>query len=159
MKDPGTSVATTRSTRRRRRITAEQADEIVRLRLQGHSVRETAARVGVHKNTVVAEYQAYLEEVAEQRAADLEVHRAEAITRAERAVATAWEAWGASHHSDDGPDPRFLAEYRQALALLQRLTGAEAASRVELSGPDGGPIELDLAALPDEELRRLAGEG
>lgn len=120
-------------------------------------MRDVAASVEVNKATVVAEYQRYLEEVADQRAADLEIYRAEAITRAERAVATAWDAWGASHHDDDGPDPRYLGEYRQALAMLAKLTGAEAASRIELSGPEGGPIEMDFSALTDEQLRDLAG--
>lgn len=153
MTTPGNSLALTRSSRRRR-ITDDQADEIVRLRLQGLSVRDTAARVGVNKQTVQAEYNAYRREVAaELSAAELAELRAEAVTRHERAMAAAWEAWIATGK------PEYLTAHQRSAAQLDEVTGVKAAARVEHSGPHGGPIEVDVGGLSDDELRRLAGEG
>jgi hypothetical protein len=47
---------------------------------------------------------------------------------------------------------------REALHISKRrseLLGLDAPRRQELSGPDGGPIEFDLSALSDEELKIL----
>ena len=44
----------------------------------------------------------------------------------------------------------------RGIELLMRLTGTNEASRIELSGANGGPI--NLSSLSDEDLKRLASE-
>lgn len=66
------------------------------------------------------------------------------------------------HNKDTGvvfSDPVIAWDIRQKARMdAQKLLGMYPAEKRELSGPDGGPIEVhdtDLSGLSDEDLRRL----
>lgn len=54
----------------------------------------------------------------------------------------------------DGESPAL--QIQVAKDILDR-TGHKATDKVELSGPDGGPIPIDLSVLTDAEFDNLAG--
>lgn len=159
---------------RKPRITPQQIDDIVALRLRGVSVRETAKRVGVTTATVQKRYKEYLAEIAADRADRLDHEREEAIARFQMAADAAWDAYQLSlvpisTYDKEGnflgetvkPDPRLLAEFRMNAAEVAKLTGSYAPARTELTGKDGGPLELDspaakLAAMLDSLARTAA---
>lgn len=97
--------------------------------------------------------------------------------QARRYVEKVYERWRASAQDEDG---RTIEEKRQqheemirmilvgaakrenlslqlkAVEMLMKLSGTNQPSRLELTGKDGGPI--DLKAMSDEDLKRLIAE-
>jgi hypothetical protein len=140
----------------RRNISPEKLDQIISLRLAGVPVRDVARRVSVAPRTVQDRYQEYLRSVSEERQGMLEEERTEAIARIERVAAAAWSAWEMSSAIGQ-PDPRFLAEHRQALSQAEKLRGL-AVIKTEVSGPNGGPVLVeDAKARLLERLQQLGG--
>ncbi len=135
----------------RKRLTPEERDRIVDLRLNRVSVRQTAAEVGCQTKTVQRVWHAWLAETAAERAETLELAREELIQRHQRVATDArLGAIRARRDGDLSAEARFLAEDRQALREIARLQGLDGPQRVEVSGPDAGPIrveaDLDLSA-------------
>lgn len=131
--------------RRRMKITPEQLEQILELRISGVSVRETARRVGVNPRTVQERWNQYLEAEAEARGDRLRSVRAQYVLQLERIVERALTAPDVPGDEDDeegAPDPRMLAEATKAIQAAAKLQGLEAATKLEHSGPDGGPVEV-----------------
>lgn len=167
--DKSTPTPKPKPKRRTARVKAVQA-EIITRRLAGEDVRTVAAAVGVDKETVGDVFDEYWALSADERSEETENARERTLARYRLSASEAWAAWrdSATETADDGTTSvrlgranfRFLELYLKALEKIAKYEGLDAALAVklELSGPDGGPIEVDLDGLSDDELRRLAGE-
>lgn len=160
------------------RITVEQQDEIIRLRLEGATKEGTARAVGVNHATVTKYWREYLASVAEDRKGSLErlrlerelVHRqrAQRARRRQELEITEVDVKGETHVV--AMDPRGLAalmtEEARAEAQIDRLLGIdklviEATVDVSQHAPELQRIVmrgLELAETDDDIKRRvLAG--
>lgn len=147
-----------------RRLTPDERDRIVEMRLRGVPVRTVAAEIDTTTKTVQRVWSAYLDETAQERAEATERTRSELIARQDRIArdahrryeAAVADATTAAEPKDAAAFQRValaaLAEERQALREIERLTGAAAPTRTEVTGRDGGPIELEG---PKERLAAL----
>lgn len=135
-----------------RRLTPDEKERIVEMRLRGTPVREVANAIPTTTRTVVSTFKEWRIERAAEFAAEVEPIRASTIARLERIADDARRAYDTAEK--DADRARYLAEERQALAVLAKLSGFEAPTKVEHSGTIG----VDVAAMTDEELRALLGE-
>ena len=119
-----------------RRLTEEEREEIVALRLRGVSVRKTAELVGTTTRTVQTTWTKWLVERRKWFAEELASEHALLVSRLLRVADEASKK--AATAEKDGDQARFLAEERQALLAAARLLGVEAPQRVEHSGEVGG---------------------
>lgn len=53
---------------------------------------------------------------------------------------------------DQDGNPRYLEAARGAMGDLRKLLGLDAPARSEITGKGGGPVQLDVTKLTDEEL-------
>lgn len=122
----------------RKRLTPDERDRIVELKLNRVPVRAIAEQVGCATKTVQDTWQRWLEETADERAGRLESTREELIQRNERIATDArLGVMRSRRDSDTSAEVRFLAEERAALREIARLTGSDAPARVEHSGDLG----------------------
>jgi transposase-like protein len=118
-----------------RRLTPDEKERIVEMRLRGTPVREVAKAIPTTTRTVVSTFKEWCVERAAEFADELEPTRAATIARLERIADDARRAYDTAEK--DGDRARFLAEERQALATLAKLSGFEAPARVEHTGDVG----------------------
>lgn len=118
-----------------KRLTEEERERIIELRLLGVPVRTVATQVGVANNTVLDVFRKHLAEVRERFMEQAEDARADVVRRLEGIADRARAAYASA---EDRDKPRFLAEERQALAQLAKIAGLEAATKVEHSGDVSG---------------------
>ncbi len=117
-----------------RRLAPEQVDELIELRLSGHSVNGVAAAIGCDRKTVLRHWHKHLDAIARERVGRTERHRAEAVVRLTRIAEDARRnATHALDREDDAAAARYLALERQALMDIAKLEGVEV-QRVEHSG-------------------------
>ena len=126
----------------------ERRDKVMGLLLAGGSTRSIAKVVGVHHATVARDVDARLKGAAEacRSTADLR------LIEEERLDALLLQWWGAAQGD--------LHAFDRVLRLLERrakLLGLDAAQKLEHTGKDGGPIQVDVAAI--EAKIRAMGEG
>lgn len=133
------------------RLTPEERERIVELRLQRVPVRTVAEEVGTSTKTVVAVWQKYLQERAQRDPAELERRRAEVVLRLEQTATDARRAYVRAMRDSDMTAARgFLAEERNALMALSRIDGLDV-QRVEHSGEVGGVQILRIVESVDED--------
>jgi transposase-like protein len=121
----------------RKRLTEDERDRIVELRLNGVPVRTVATQVGTTTKTVQATWQRWLRDTAEERSATLEAVREELIQRMTQVADDARRGHiRARADGDVTAAARWLAEERQALRELARIQGLDV-QKVELSGAVG----------------------
>jgi transposase-like protein len=118
-----------------RRLTPDEKERIVEMRLRGTPVREVAAAIPTTTRTVVSTFKEWCVERAAEFADEVEGTRAATIARLERIADDARRAYEVAER--DGDKARFLAEERQALSTLAKLAGFEAPAKVEHSGDLG----------------------
>lgn len=53
-------------------------------------------------------------------------------------------------------DPRYLQGIQWCIDRRVKLLGLDGPTRSEITGKDGGPIEIDLNTLTDDQIKRLA---
>lgn len=120
----------------RKRLTPEEKDRIIELKLDRVPVREIAELVDCTVTSVQRTWHQWLDSTAKERASKLERVRQELIQRQQRIAADARR--GASRARVDGKagdETRFLAEERAALREIARLTGSDAPTKIEQTGP------------------------
>jgi hypothetical protein len=122
-----------------KRLTEDEREQIIELRLLGTPVRTVAAQVGVAKGTVLAVFAKHLAEVRERFMDQAEDARADVVRRLEGIADRARSAYA---KAEDRDKPRFLAEERQALSQLAKIAGLEAATKVEHSGDAIGGVTI-----------------
>ncbi len=133
-----------------RRLTPDQKETIVELRLRSIPVRTVAEQAGVAVNTVTKVYREYLRARAEEDPAGLELRRRERIAQldtqaddAARAIVTALRRGQYTAASN------LMSERRQAIAQAARLEGTDQPTKIELSGR----LEVeDVSSMTNEQL-------
>ncbi len=134
----------------------EKALEILRLRREGKSFRAIGKAVGLDHKLAWKIHQKYLEQVrqvTEQQAEDIRDLELIRLDRALETVTTILE----SQYQE--PDVRLRAVDRLVKISERRtkLRGVDAPEKVEVSGPDGAAIALEVDRMsPDELDRELA---
>jgi hypothetical protein len=135
----------------RRRLTPDDIDRIVEMRLRGYTVKQTAEALDTTTRTVQTHWTRYRLKDAEERKANLDAIRAGYVAQQE-ALADA-----ATADALDSPDPgeraRAIDAATKARMAAAKLQGLDV-QRVEHTGADGGPIEV--ADPKAELLARLA---
>jgi transcriptional regulator len=127
---------------------AEKQAEALALRRAGLSYREIADRLGYHDcsgarklvQTAIAEI---IEEPAKEVLA-LEIQRLDAM------VAAMWPG------AVEARDPEMLDRVLKIMDRRAKYLGLDAPKKTEMSGPDGGPIEM--TSLSDEDVDRKLAE-
>jgi transposase-like protein len=139
----------------RKRLTPDERDRIIEMRLDRVPVRTIAAEIKTTTRTVQETWKRWLRETAEERRAVLDESRAEAIARLDRIATDArLGALRARRDGDDSAVARYLDTEQRALVAGAKLEGLDMPTRIEHTGADGGPIEvMDPKA---ELLARLA---
>lgn len=140
-----------------KRLTEEQRDRIVELRLNRHSVRDVAAEVGCSTNTVTTHWNNWLEESGRERRDELERQRTELIARLDSNAALARKgALLARTDEDLRAEGLMLAAERRALVDIARVAGYEAPRRISVE-PAATMSEEEAAAVLAEWERLTAG--
>lgn len=120
----------------RKRLTPEERERIIELKLDRVPVREIAQVIDCTVTTVQKVWHQWLDSTAKERASRLERVRQELIQRHQRIAADARRgANRARTEGKAGDETRFLSEERAALREIARLTGSDAPTKIEQSGP------------------------
>lgn len=120
----------------RKRLTPEERDRIIELKLDRVPVREIAEVIDCTVTTVQRAWHQWLDSTAKERASHLERIRQELIQRQQRIASDARRgAARARAAGSAGDETRFLAEERAALREIARLAGSDAPTKIEQSGP------------------------
>jgi transposase-like protein len=119
----------------RKRLTPDERDRIVELKLNRVPVRAIAEQVGTTTTTVQKTWNVYIKETASERAEKMAETREELILRQER-IATDARHGAMRARRDENPsaETRYLAEERAALREIARLTGSDAPTKIEQTG-------------------------
>jgi hypothetical protein len=116
-------------------LTPDERNAIVEHRLNGVPVRAVATITSHSTTTVVNVFRDYMAEHADEHRAEVEQVRVTLVARHEDAAFTAREeAKQARRDGDRVGFARLLREERDSLREIARLTGAESAVKVDVSG-------------------------
>jgi hypothetical protein len=144
-----------------KRLTPDEIDRIVELRLNRITYKAIASEVGCNIDTAVRHWNNWLDETSVERREQMERKRTEVIARLDSTAANARR--GALRARSELPadeaakaEARFLAEERQALIGLARVAGYDApiqvSGRVELSDEEAREVLRKLPARSRERL-------
>lgn len=106
---------------RARRLTPEEREQIIELRLRCVPIRKVAEKVGCTPNTVTKVYRKHIEARSKERHAALELSLEEAVTRLERTANDARRSFQNATVAGDENAPRWLEVERKTLTELVRL--------------------------------------
>lgn len=119
------------------RLSPDQRDRIVEMRLDRVPVRTIAKEVGCTPRTVMLWWKKWLAEVSEERRAELEGARTEALARLDKVAEDARKgALRARSNDDPAAEARFLNIEQQAIMSAAKLEGLDV-QKVEHSGAVG----------------------
>ena len=131
-------------------LTPDEQQTIIEHRLNGVPVRAVVQLTGHASQTVVNVFRDYMAEHADEHRAEVEQMRVTLVARHEDAAFTAREeAKQARRDGDRGSFARLLREERDSLREIARLTGAEAAVKVDVSG------QVDVRVTVEERRERV----
>jgi transposase-like protein len=119
----------------RKRLTPDERERIVELKLNRVPVRKIAEEVGTTTTSVQRVWNSYITATAAERSSRLSETREELVQRHERIATDA--RYGAMRARRDGnavAEARYLGEERAALREVARLTGADAPTKIESDG-------------------------
>ena len=155
-----------------RRLTDEEEERIVELRLERVPVRTVAQEIGCQPNTVTECMRRYHKTRAAELSSTLDEVRAELVDRQTRIAIDARQgAQQARKYNDVSGHVRYLAEERATLKEIGYLLGLQTTPALQISGQDGGPIQTDVGQLllasmqqyaldhPDEDLPLPPNDG
>lgn len=119
----------------RKRLTPDEKDRIVEMKLNRVPVRAIAEQVGCATKTVQDTWAKWLDATSDERTRRLAATREELIQRHERIATDARHGViRARRDNDTAAEVRYLAEERAALREIARLTGSDAPTRIEQTG-------------------------
>lgn len=131
-----------------RKLTPDQIEEIVELKLQRVPVRKIAEQVGTSPQTVQKRWKQYLRQRADERRDDLEAQMEEALARLEKNATDARRGFlRATREGEERDAAAYLAQERAALVEIAKL------------GPvrDSEPMQAArVAAAVEAELAKSA---
>lgn len=116
-------------------LTIEQRQNILGQRLNGVPVTAVVQATGHGRATVIKVFRDYLAETVEDRREEVEQTRQSLVARHEQAAFTArMEGQRARQDGEHTLHTKYLREERDSLREVARLTGAESAVKVDVSG-------------------------
>lgn len=137
-----------------KRLTLDEIDRIVELRLNRITYRQIAQEVGCDKDTVADHWHKWLDRTSDERREHLERKRSEVIERLDSVAANARR--GALRARAELPadeaakaEARFIAEERQALIGLSKVAGYDAPTRISTTF---------VPEMSEEEAARILAE-
>ena len=140
-----------------RRLTEEEEERIVELRLERVPVRSVAQEIGCQPNTVTECMKRYHKTRAAELGSTLDEVRAELVDRQTRiAIAARQGAQPARKFNDATAQQGDLTQERASLKEIARLMGIEAAPVVHLAGQDGGPLQTDVGQILLAQMHQYA---
>jgi hypothetical protein len=129
-------------------IIAERRMRALNLRKAGGSYRQIAQQLGVSLNTAWADVNAELLELREQTKADAAEVRDLELQRCDEMILGLWPAVRRG-------DPKAVSAAVRVSERRSKLLGLDAPSKSEISGANGGPVEL--LEVRESLARKLAG--
>lgn len=118
-----------------RKLTPDEEDRIVELKLNRVSVRAIAAEMSCSLNTVQDRWNKYLAGMADTRADQLDAIRSEAIARLDQVAFDARMGVVRARQAGDHPSvARYLDVEARAILAAAKLSGADMPVRMEHSG-------------------------
>ena len=130
----------------------DRRDNVWERRVKGETVREIAAAIKVSVGTVQSDLDAVRSELDENNKTRAEIERAVGASRLDKAARMLLSSVDAT------VDPGELSTLSNALARIEerraKLLGLDAATKTELTGAEGGPLQIDAR---DALLHKLAG--
>lgn len=152
------------------KMTLDQRKQIVEMKLQGYSHEEVAAAIPCAVRTARKWWYRYRDghekDVQQELDSMAKQLTAQHSLRAAHCLRQAREMETLARESEADPDrimqaAQFRREARgyeqladAALKQVAKLSGAEAAAKLEVTGADGGPLEIDFSTLSEEELKK-----
>ncbi len=138
-----------------RRLTPDERERIVELRLAGVPVRTVAAEVGTTTKTVMATTKRELAERARAFSAKTDATLAKLVSRhLSAADSAAIAAEQALTRGDDAAAVRHMAEERARLQEVAKLSGLY----IERIESTSSILTMDLSELSDEDIAKLRGK-
>lgn len=142
-----------------KRLTEDEVDQIIELKMNRVPVRAIAARVGCTPKTVQRRWDQFVTESRARRAEQHDSELEELILRQDQIAADARRLLiRARQDNDHQASARFLAEERQALREKARLQGLDAAAKIEHSGTVEIASPKDALAAALDLLAEIGGE-
>ena len=152
---------------------ALRREQVSALYLQGLSQMKIAAEVGVSQRCVSGDLKAIQEIWLASALQDFNALRAQQLAKIDQVEYEYWQAWqrskeqsvrkmteqkGETKHAqvtieDSYGDPRFLQGIERCIDQRCKLLGLHAPVRTEMSGPNGGPIEVQTIT-EDQAIER-----
>ena len=140
-----------------RRLTEEEEERIVELRMERVPVRTVAQEIGCQPNTITACMKRYHKSRAAELSNNLDELRAELVDRQTKIAVDARQgAQQARKFNDTAAHRAYLAEERATLKEIARLAGLEAVPLLQLVGAEGGPIQTDVGQLILAQMQQYA---
>ena len=163
--------------RRRELLHEQRRNEIARLYLRGMRQAEIAKQFNLNQTTISRDLQAIEQRWMDSALYNFDKVRARELARIDQLERTYWDAWldsrkqkqiqesekeeGAKARTkanikreDRDGNPQFLAGVQWCIKRRCTLLGLDAPRRVEVSGPDGGPVETSQLT-PEERRARI----
>jgi|TARA_R110002020_G_scaffold459613_1_gene677687 transposase-like protein len=140
-----------------RRLTEEEEERIVELRLERVPVRAVAQEIGCQPNTVTECMRRYHKTRAAELGSTLDEVRAELVDRQTRIAIDARQgAQQARKFNDTAAHNAYLSQERATLKEIAHLLGLEAAPMIQMVGSEGGPIQTDVGQLLLAQMQQYA---
>lgn len=135
----------------------KRREKACQLRLAGWSIRDIAGHIKVSVGTVHSDIAAVLEQARDSSVDALDKARRLSLARLDRATKAIWPAV-------EGGDLDAIREFVRIEQRRAKFEGTDAADRLELGGPGGGPLipveaRVSLEVKLDDLRKRLGAGG
>lgn len=136
-------------------------NKVWEMRVNGYTVREIAAAVGMSVGCIHKDIAAVRAELDHENKYRAEAERAIGASRLDKVARALLTVVAAVPFDKDGNvDAGALATVANAVARVEerraKLLGLDAATKTELTGADGGPLKIDARNALLDKLSRLA---
>ena len=122
--------------------------ETASLYLQGKTQQAIAERLGMTRQMVGYDLKAIQRRWRQDTARDLDEDKAKELAKLDELERTHWQAWEDSlERAGQYGNPAYLRGVIDCIDRRCKLLGLDSPQKLEHSGKDGGPIQVDVAAI------------